>query len=667
MRVSVLAWALLLAGAQATFPAHANHGGINGYSGNPVTEGGSICNLCHKGGTTPLVTLAGPTVVDGGAMYTYTLSVAGGQGIACGLDVSAEAGSFVAFEPGTEIFFEEVTHSAPRVVDGLGQCVFAFDWTAPLVGGPVNLYGVGNSVDLDDSTAGDAASQDVLTITVVGAPPGQIPPVADANGPHSSVVGEVIVFNGSGSTDGDGVVVAYDWDFGDGDSGSGVNPSHAYEEAGTYTVQLTVTDEDGFTDVGATSALILLEPGPLRAERLIESTVLRNMVYMTAPSFDPRLFLLRQKVGGAVIFIYENGTLLADPFLTIANITNQGAEGGLKGMAFPPDYASTGLFYVLYSDVSLNTVVSRFQVSNDPNIADASSEEILLSHPQPTLIHPGSHIEFGPNDGYLYVALGDGGGSFAESARAQDDSTLNGKMLRLDVSGGLGSGYSIPHDNPFVGPSDPLDEIWAKGLRNPYRFDIDPLTGDIYIADVGQTAREEVSVDPGASFGGRNFGWNIMEGTLCHGDPAVCSGGTLKLPIHEYDHSDNHCAIIGGSVYRGSIASLQGRFFFADHCTSQIWSLAWDGAGGVVNLIDHTAQLVPDVGEISSIAAIGTDGFGELYVVDRVGGELFKVIAPKAVPALSPMALLGLGSLLLAAGHMVARKSRIARRKEPRG
>jgi hypothetical protein len=194
----------------------------------------------------------------------------------------------------------------------------------------------------------------------------------------------------------------------------------------------------------------------------------------------------------------------------------------------------------------------------------------------------------------------------------------------------MGSGYTVPSSNPFVGPGAPLDEIWGKGFRNPYRIDIDPMTGDIYVADVGAGCCEEVSVEAASEPGGGNYGWNLQEGFTCKLDPPTCDTD-LRLPVHDYSHDEGRCAIIGGSVYRGiEMPALRGRYFFADYCTSQIFSLTWDGVGGVADVTEHTTELIPDVGVINSISAIGRDGFGELYIVDRSGGELFKLVSTPA-------------------------------------
>jgi glucose/arabinose dehydrogenase len=307
-------------------------------------------------------------------------------------------------------------------------------------------------------------------------------------------------------------------------------------------------------------------------------------------------------------------------------------ERGLLGLAFPPDYASTGRFYVNYTDddagSTTNSIIARYQVSPDPDIADAGSEKILLTLFQPASNHNGGHMEFGP-DGMLYVGFGDGGGSGDPSNWAQNDQSLLGKMLRLDVSGP--DAYSIPPDNPFTGTA-PLDEIWAKGLRNPWCFAFDQITGDLYIADVGQRLWEEIDVQPASSSGGENYGWRLMEGNACFNPATNCNDGSLVLPVHEYDHGDGRCSISGGYVYRGSaIPSESGSYFFADWCSGQIWTLRWSEAGGVTNIRDRTAELTAEV-SLGGITSFGQDGLGELYVIENAAGRIHRIVGAKGSP-----------------------------------
>lgn len=236
-------------------------------------------------------------------------------------------------------------------------------------------------------------------------------------------------------------------------------------------------------------------------------------------------------------------------------------------------------------------------------------------------------LAFGPNDGYLYIGMGDGGSGGDPQNRAQNDGELLGKMLRIDVDGGLP--YGIPPDNPFVEPGLPLDEIWAKGLRNPWRYSFDRLTGDLYIGDVGQNLYEEIDFQPASSTGGENYGWRLMEGNHCYNPPSNCDPGGLIYPIYEYTHGGSpfRCSITGGYVYRGNaIPDLQGTYFFGDYCSGQIWSFRYDGSS-VTEFTERTSQLAPGGGmSIDEISSFGEDAEGNIYIVD-LGGEVFKVIS----------------------------------------
>jgi glucose/arabinose dehydrogenase len=230
----------------------------------------------------------------------------------------------------------------------------------------------------------------------------------------------------------------------------------------------------------------------------------------------------------------------------------------------------------------------------------------------------------------------------------------------------MGSPYAIPATNPFVGPGNPLDEIWAKGFRNPFRFSFDRGTGDLYIGDVGQFVREEVYFQPAASGGGENYGWRLMEGSLCFNPPTACDPGGLTAPIHEYPHVGGGCSgsISGGVVYRGTaILGLQGRYFFADYCSAKIWSFRYDGST-LTGLTDHTAQLAPGGGlQINAPTAIGEDASGELYIVD-MGGEIFKIVP--TLPALAPTLQVALAALLVLTAALAVRSVRGGSRTAPR-
>lgn len=376
---------------------------------------------------------------------------------------------------------------------------------------------------------------------------------------------------------------------------------------------------------------------------LIASGLIRPL-YLTAPPGDAdRLFIVEQRGSGGIanradirIYKYSTGALNATPFLSITGVTT-GSEQGLLGLAFHPNYASNGLFFVNYTTAgggaAGKTVVARYQVSSNPDIADPSTATTIIEINQPQSNHNGGWSAFGP-DGYLYIATGDGGaandfgtGHIEPTGNGQSLDTLLGKMLRIDVDSA--SPYANPPDNPFVGAPG-MDEIWAYGLRNPWRPGFDSLTGDLWIADVGQGAREEVNFQPAGVAGGRNYGWRCMEGDLCTGFAGcVCFDPVLISPLHVYDHLGGRCSITGGRVYRGSlIPALQGNYFFADFCSSQIWSLRYDGTT-VSNFQERTAELAPGGGlAINSITSFGQDARGELYIIDgnSINGEIYKIV-----------------------------------------
>lgn len=373
-----------------------------------------------------------------------------------------------------------------------------------------------------------------------------------------------------------------------------------------------------------------LEPG-IAAVRVVSG--LTQPVYVTAPVDDPRLFVVEQE---GLIRVIEDGAILPTPFLDLSALVLASGEMGLLGLAFPPDYATSGFLYVKYNasdahpdtDVGRrDTVIDRFQVSANPDVADFASRHRILTVDQPQANHNGGTLAFGPG-GMLWIGLGDGGGAGDPDENAQDGMTLLGKMLRIDVSSStVMDPYDVPADNPFGDDGTVLDEIWALGLRNPYRWSFDRETGDLYIADVGQAAWEEVDVEPAGAPGGRNYGWDCKEGTHDF-EPLPCAGKDLTPPVHEYPHFSNGCtSVTGGNVYRGGeIPHLRGHYLFADFCQGRIWSFVWDGAGGIVDLRDRTAELTPPGGgSIDSVAAFGEDSSRELYIVDR-DGELFKIV-----------------------------------------
>ena len=248
---------------------------------------------------------------------------------------------------------------------------------------------------------------------------------------------------------------------------------------------------------------------------------------------------------------------------------------GLLGLAFHPDYENNGYFYLNYTGSGGDTRVSRFSVSSDPDVADANSEVVLFIQDQPEANHNGGNLEFGP-DGYLYIGLGDGGGFDDLDNNAQDTSQLLGKMLRIDVDNG--NPYGIPDDNPFIGPDGIPDEIWAIGLRNPWRYSFDALTGDLWIADVGQNIWEEINKQPASSAGGENYGWRCYEGDVSFNTSGCAPIENYVFPVYDYSHANNNCSVTGGFVYRGNeMPEHYGKYFFCDYCSGTFWTLTEDG------------------------------------------------------------------------------------------
>lgn len=357
-----------------------------------------------------------------------------------------------------------------------------------------------------------------------------------------------------------------------------------------------------------------------------------------------RLFVVEQS---GKIWIYQNG-LLDQPFLDISARVRSpssggGNEEGLLSIAFPPGFgANINRFYVYYTNLNGDNQVSRFNLSADPNKADVASEQTILYLNHPTHInHNGGQLAFGP-DGYLYIGTGDGGSSGDPSGNAQNPGSLLGKILRIDVefdkpapinftqsiflplisqgnSTGVPMRYRIPETNPFISEPGYRPEIWALGLRNPWRFSFDRVSGDLFIGDVGQALREEVNFQLADSPGGQNYGWNIMEGTICYLNPA-CNQTGLTFPIFDYQHIDSNCSITGGYVYRGdSFPAMRGVYFFADFCSGRVWGMQSNG-------------LTWDVQELAkpdfNISSFGEDETGELYLVHRnqTNGAIYRVI-----------------------------------------
>lgn len=330
-----------------------------------------------------------------------------------------------------------------------------------------------------------------------------------------------------------------------------------------------------------------------------------------------RLFVIEK---GGLIRVVQDGQLLSEPFLDVRNIITpeQETEQGLLGLAFHPDYKNNGTFFIYYTNAqkkdngAADTVLARYQVSSDPNKADPASATIILTIEQPFWNHNGGQIAFG-RDGYLYIGTGDGGDGGDPQENAEDLTDLLGKLLRIDVNAAT---YVVPESNPWKAESGARTEIWAYGLRNPWRFSFDRKTGDLYIGDVGQELYEEINVQPASSKGGENYGWNQMEGMHCYGEPD-CDPSQYVLPVHEYTHGEDGVSVTGGFVYRGqALPELDGFYLYADFASGKIWSLRFVEGVWVNTLFEDTEFAVSSFGE---------DEAGELYLTDFGGGALYKL------------------------------------------
>ncbi|MBK9188601.1 MAG: PQQ-dependent sugar dehydrogenase [Phycisphaerales bacterium] len=437
--------------------------------------------------------------------------------------------------------------------------------------------------------------------------------------------------------------------------------------------------------LGATLALTMAA-GVAQAQTLrsqMTTAGITRPIYVVAPPGDNnRLFIIEQRLGSSNtsgrirVFDRVNNLLSSTIYLSVTGLAG-GSEQGLLGLAFHPNFMTNGYFYVYYTENPVtnvsrgSAVVARYRATGGNPLAttaDPASATVLMRMLQPDANHNGGWMDFGP-DGHLYIATGDGGcgndsncgggtpsidppGHTAGMGNAQDiTNNLLGKMLRIDVDGpdnipgnadddqfpaDPARNYAIPAGNPFNGVNGDA-EIWSYGLRNPWRNSFDRDTGDLWIADVGQDAREEVNFEP-MGVGGRNYGWRCMEGNVCTGlSGCTCNSPSLTLPVHTYNHSGTSavCSITGGYVYRGcAMPALRGTYFFADYCSGQIWSFRRAANGAITELTERTNELRTAIGGqiLDNPTSFGEDNEGELYITDQTGGQLFKIVPAVAPP-----------------------------------
>ena len=368
------------------------------------------------------------------------------------------------------------------------------------------------------------------------------------------------------------------------------------------------------TPSGGTCAAGAPVPGTPELTTTRIASGLDSPLDLQAPPGDrARLFVVEQS---GRIRVVRSGTLLGTPFLDISSRVSSGGEQGLLGLAFHPRYSENGRFYVNYTDGNGDTRISEFRASPSADTADAGSERLVLFVEQPFSNHNGGGLAFG-NDGFLYIGLGDGGSGGDPFGNGQNLGTLLGKLLRIDVD--RGSHYAVPPDNPLLSNAGARPEIWAFGLRNPFRFSFNRATGDLYIGDVGQSRREEIDLGLATRRGGQNYGWNVMEGFLCFSPSSGCNTTGLTLPV--LDYSDG-CAVIGGPVYSGCrMPGYQGTYFYGDYCEAFVRSFRLSN-GSATDRRDWTSSLGRDLNLLTSF---GVDADGEIDLVDQQG-EVFKVV-----------------------------------------
>lgn len=413
-------------------------------------------------------------------------------------------------------------------------------------------------------------------------------------------------------------------------------PVSTREVPGTQGLQPTATVAATPPPAPATATELPPAPGPTATPAVVvepvsrpELDTIRLALAPVADGLSAPVFVTHAGDGSGRVFIVEKtgsirilaeGRLLDAPFLDLADrVISSGYEQGLLGLAFTPDYAASGFFLVNYTDRSGDTVVSRFRVTTDPEVADETSEVRVLRIDQPAANHNGGMLAFGP-DGRLWIGTGDGGGANDRYGNGQNPATLLGKMLRLDVTLDPAQPYTVPADNPWVAGDwngqNVADEVWAVGLRNPWRYSFDRVTGDLWIADVGQNRVEEINVVRSGSPGGLNFGWPVAEGDDCF-QGAGCDRSPFVPPVATYSHGADGCSVTGGYVYRGQrFPALGGAYLYADFCSGRIWGLDASEPADPVLLLESG----------SAISSFGEDEAGELYVTDLGRGTVTQII-----------------------------------------
>ena len=336
---------------------------------------------------------------------------------------------------------------------------------------------------------------------------------------------------------------------------------------------------------------------------------------------DSRLFVVQQ--GGLIRILNSNGTINSTPFLNLSSLVSSGGERGLLGLAFHPNYATNGYFFVNYTNSTGNTVIARYSVnSTNPDVA-VNSAAILMTITQPFSNHNGGSIKFG-TDGYLYIGMGDGGSGGDPGNRAQNINENLGKMLRIDVNSTISPFYTSPSSNPYVGIAG-NDEIWAIGVRNPWKFSFNRLNGDLWIADVGQNNIEEINKVTNPLTAGLNFGWKCYEGNVVYNTTGCAPIGTMTMPVAQYTHSGGNCSITGGYVYTGAMyPNFLNKYFFADYCVNRI---------GYVDTTSNVVTFTPNFSGSNNFTSFGEDMNGELYVTNS--SVIYKIVDTSTASATS--------------------------------